>query len=313
MSETGAAPAAAPAAPNGAPTNGAPPAQGSPPGAAPAAKPPPPSEYEIKVGGESRKVKAEQVRKALNMRADEEIHPRDLRALQMELHSRQRWGEASAREKEVMARAAMLETDPVAALAHKFGGDKLKARQALIATLGAQLNEEALPADERERLQRQRELEAKAKRLEEIEEREKKSEYDRAVDQQAQQIGARLASELKAVGVTPTPKTIADFAAHLQAARAEGRQVSSLAEIAAEVRDEARNGARGLLSALDGEALIEYLGEDVVKKVRTHDANRIRQTLGTRPTTQQQPPRSAPAAKPKTTQQVLDEIRAMKR
>src|SRR5690349_515155 len=144
MSETGAAPAAAPAAPNGAsPSNGAAPAQGAPAVAAP---PPPPSEYEIKIGGETRKVKAEQVRKTLGMKADEEIHPRDLRALQFELHSRQRWGEASAREKDAMARAAMLETDPVAALAHKFGGDKLKARQALIATLGAQLNEEALPA-----------------------------------------------------------------------------------------------------------------------------------------------------------------------
>lgn len=310
MSETGAAPAA-PAAPNGTPPAAAP-TNGTQPTAAPAT-PPPPSKYEVKIAGEAREFSAEQVRKALQMRADEEITPRDLRALQYQVHSQQRWNEASQREKNAMAQLAMLEQDPVAALAPKFGGDKLKARQALIATLGAQLNEEALPPDERERLQRQRELEARSKRLEEIEKREQQSQYDRAVDQQAQQIGSRLAQELTAVGVRPTPKTIADFAAHLMAANQEGRQVTSLAEIAQEVRDEARESARGSLAALEGEALIEYLGEDVVKRVRAHDANRIRRELGQRPPQGQQQTRlPAAPAKPKSTQQVLDELRAQR-
>jgi hypothetical protein len=313
MSETGAAPAAAPSAPvNGAaPPNGAPPTEGA------AAAPPPPSEYEIKVGGEVRKVKPEHVRKVLGMKADEEIHPRDIRAMQIELASRQRWSEASEREKQAAAEAAMLETDPVAALAkRKFGGDKIKARQALITTLGAQINEELMPADERARLERQRELEAAEKELRERKEREQKSEYERQVDQNAQAIGKQLAAELTAVGVTPTPKTIADFAAHVMGRQQEGRPIRSqaeLREIAAEVRAEAQESARGSLSSLEGEALIEYLGEEVVKKIRTHDANRIRRELGQRPVTQTTQTKPQPGVKPKTTQQVLDEIRGTKR
>lgn len=269
-------PAAKPAAAKPANDNGAPPAEQAAP-----TPPPAPVEHEIKIGKQTRKVTDAEVRQALGMAADEPVGPREVRALQLEVASRQRFREAAEREKQLAEREQMLDKDFVRAVADKhFGGDRIKAREHLIKMLGGEIAEETLPPEERAERQRRRELEEKAKKLDEYEKAEQQRAYQTQVERQTQQAGRAFAEALKRAGAPTTPHAIGRMAAIAESALAGEIEVESVDDLAAIVLQEMQAEVESRFDALSDDDLMALLDrKGRMAKLRAIDAKRIKGEL----------------------------------
>lgn len=141
-------------------------------------------------------------------------------------------------------------------------------------------------ADAKERLRHYEETEKQAK---EREEREAQSKQDADYLKHVQQEIIKTVEESK----LPKTKFMVSRIAYWTKIN-ESKGLNAPRElIVQQVRKEMRDVMRSLVDASDGDTLLDVLGEDTVKKVRSHDLARIRARRNAPPAPQTQAPKSS--------------------
>jgi hypothetical protein len=224
-------------------------------------EPPKPALKKVKVGGREELVDEDElVRTYSKYKAGED-----------------KFREAAALEKKLRAFTEAFEKDPLSVLTSgKLPIDRK--------SLGEKLLLEAL---EEEMLDpRERELRTAQAKLQEFETREqaaKREAEEREVEQRKeikrQEITKLFTQALESTPLSRDPETAAlamrDMAMMLRAAKERGIEVSS-EDLAKHVHSKYHKSMYSLANSLEGEDLIGFLGEDVVKKIRKADLARLK-------------------------------------
>lgn len=220
--------------------------------------------YKLKVNGQEREYgEAEVLRKAqLADSADEKFK----KAAEMQ------------RQAEQFVEA--LRSDPLKILTHPDLG--LNFREIAEQFLGEHVRKELMDPVERE-LEELREFkrqqEEERQRSEEESKKKEMTEQQRALHKQTVEYYDRKITEvLKATNLPKTPGTIKRVAEVLRNAVDNGYELD--VETAVDlVHEDYRSDVSSLFGSLEGDALINALGEDLVKKIRTHDIARLKAKL----------------------------------
>lgn len=169
---------------------------------------------------------------------------------------------------EKRALAKELQGDPFVR-AYLTGG-----RDAMFKAIAEEMEYEALPEDERRAKDERRELEAKAKRADELDAKQKETETAAQVQAYQAQFLDSMPKALAAAGAPTSPAAIRRMSTLMLDALESGAQVS-LESLAEQTRDELRGDALSALPS-EAEALIELLGADRVKALLAHETKRLR-------------------------------------
>ena len=212
--------------------------------------------------------------------------------------------EAAMARKQAEEFIGLLKTDPVKVLTHPGLG--LDFRQLAEQFIVQQLEEEMLDP-------RDRELK-KYKAMVEEQQAEQKRQLERQQAEQAEQLKLKYTEDysnqiveaLQSSGLPKTERTVKAMAKYLHMGLQHGVDLKA-AEVVEFVKQDYINDQKELFGALDGDTLLNILGEDVANKIRKSDVKRLKSTekVLQRPSTQ--PPSTH---KPKTTGITKDEWKA---
>jgi hypothetical protein len=205
----------------------------------------------------------------------------------------ERFREAAAKEREIERLLQKLPEDTIGALEHLVG-DKSKAAQALLkqlwtgsrseleAFLVEQYEYESKPEPERRKVDEHRDLQAKAKRLEEIESREKDRAHTQAVEQHQQRFAQQFTAALSAAGVDMSDPEEAEEAMSRMAMHVEraidSREQTNVQAIATKVAARLEKIATGRVRRLakTPERLAELLGDEGRGALRKWDVDSLK-------------------------------------
>ncbi len=215
---------------------------------------------------------------------------------------RKMW-EASQRAKQVDSIAQRFLADPIGAaeqLAELYGIGRGEARQRLEQAMLERYKYEGLDPEERAKLDRQRELEAKARRADELEREAKEREAQAETARHREVFTRAMSPAIEAAGLRATPHTIARVAMTLDAAMRDGIIASVPTEgdfrwAAGEVaKERAAERDAELPEDADGDTLIERIGEKRASIIARAWAKRVAKQAPS-PTRSGAPPRAKPA------------------
>lgn len=189
-----------------------------------------------------------------------------------------RFREAAEQRKHVEALVRRLPEDPVSALV-AIVGDKSQAARTVTASLMRdpevravferefyeQLKYESLPDDERKSLDRQRELEAKARKADEYERAEEERASREAKERFVQHFTQEFPQHLEAVGLPANRRTMARMAYYAERALETKERGVTMRTIAERVRDDLHEDVRTLAGSLEGDPLVQLLGPAAAK------------------------------------------------
>ena len=188
----------------------------------------------------------------------------------------QKFREAAEAKKQVEQFMERFQQDPLSILRDK----RLPINQRELAEkmLLASLEEEMLTPEQR----KLKEYEAKLQEFETKEQQVKREAEEREAEQhreiKRQEISQMFAKAMEITPLSKDPETAAmamrDMAMMLRAAKERGIEVSA-EELAQHAQTKYQKAMYSLANQLEGEDLIGFLGEDVVKKIRDHDINVI--------------------------------------
>jgi hypothetical protein len=189
----------------------------------------------------------------------------------------QKFREAAEAKKQVEAFMERFQQDPLAVLKDK----RLPINQRELAEkmLLASLEEEMLSPAEREA----RDLKAKLQEYETKEQAAAREREERETEQRReikrQEISQMFAKAMESTPLSKDPETAAmamrDMAMMLRAAKERGIEVSA-EELALHAQNKYQKAMYSLANQLEGEDLIGFLGEDVIKKIRKADLARLK-------------------------------------
>jgi hypothetical protein len=233
---------------------------------------PPEARHKLKIGGEERELPLSEILKLASKGEGAE----------------QRFRQAAEKEREIENLLRKLPEDTIGALEHLVG-DRSRAAKSVMAQLmkdprtRAEVESflvetyeyESKPEPERRKVDEHRDLQAKAKRLEEIEKRDQEQRYTQEVQQHQQRFAQGFTQALGASGIPVTQHTMARMALHTEHALERHERVT-LAEIAGRVRDELRADVSAHVGSLDADALAELLGEEKLGALRKRDVEKLR-------------------------------------
>lgn len=180
------------------------------------------------------------------------------------------------------AKSKMKEVEQFTADIRKASEDPLirayleKGRDGLYDVVAEMLEYEQLPAEERQKRDRQRELEEKAKRADELEAKEREAQEAQLAQQYAQRIESEVNAMIEAAGFQKSEHAVRRAAGLLEAAFMQNDQTVTRDKLASLLRKELQADMQGNLSSLEPEQLAEMLGEEGVKKWRAWDAGRLK-------------------------------------
>lgn len=191
----------------------------------------------------------------------------------------QKFREASEGRKSIEAFMKALEEDPEAVLSDKrlpINRKKL-AEKWLLEQIEAELN----PTDPKDA-----KLSEAERRLKEYEDKEKavaeakaKEDYQRVLDQRKQVIGNTLAEAMKQTQLSAHPESAAavlrEMALYMRAAKERGEEVSPQ-ELVEHVHNNRFHQMYTLAHQFEGDDLIEFLGEEIVNRIRKADLARLK-------------------------------------
>jgi hypothetical protein len=198
--------------------------------------------------------------------------------------------EAAQLKKEAMQMLQLMKTDPRMALMNlSFNGDTKQAREFFEKELASYIQEEMLSPEEKARRQEQEEL----RRYREQEKAYKQEMERRAYMAQKQENAQRLESDIiKAIEVHNLPRDpevktqiLMDALKYLAGDRANAMRNGTKPTITADeavkrARDSYDRSLKTLLSKYSDDDLYEYLGPDVIKKIRAADLRRVKKAPG---------------------------------
>lgn len=248
--------------------------------------------HKLKIGGEEKELPLSEI----------------LKLAQKGEGADRKFNEAAAVRKEMERIINALPQDPVGAIAQLMG-DKSKAARAVLDSMlrdpevreelelamVERLKYEGMPEDQRKKVDEERDLRAKAKRLEEIE-REQEERQGRELEQQAHaHFAQRFSSALGEAKVPVNEHTMARMAIHAERAIAK-RTKTTMAELAQKVRAELVGDVGGYLGGLDIEALADFLGEEKLAGLRKRDIEKLKSSSAA--PVQRTPPSASNGARP---------------
>jgi hypothetical protein len=189
-----------------------------------------------------------------------------VRGYQRARSANKRFEEASQKTKQVEQVIKALTENPMAVLERVSGGDKQRLRGMLEDYLKQEYAMEMVPEDQR----RVMELEARLQRYEQQEQTAKQKADEAAFNQKKAQsfdnYAKKFTEALKIADVPKSPFVVKRMAEYEKQAREGGYELSAH-ELGELVADDFEKERRPGVSAMDGEKLLKYLGDDVVKKV----------------------------------------------
>lgn len=205
--------------------------------------------------------------------------------------------EAAEAKKSLEAFMQALQNDPESVLSDpRLSIDRKKlAEKWLVKQLESELN----PPDPRDA-----KLSETERRLKEYEDREAQTkadaeakEYDAAREQRKAALGATLAEAMRATHLSAHPESSAgvlrEMAMYMRAARERGEDVTPQ-ELVEHIHNTRFNQLYTLAHQFEGDQLIDFLGEEIVTRIRKADMARLRakRNQGESHRTEQQPERT---------------------
>lgn len=171
----------------------------------------------------------------------------------------------------------------------KNSKDRLKLFEELGIDRRAFAEELLLPEIQRETMsEEERKFAELQSRLQEYEQKDQsRAETERQAKEQAQvaeyqnQLGQKMVEALTKSGLPKSagPLAVKRIAHHMERALDADYDISP-DELAELVRDEYRGEHKSFSANLSGQELVEWLGEDVVRKIRQHDLSKLRSKMG---------------------------------
>lgn len=224
---------------------------------------PEPRKHKIKIDGELREVDEEELYRMASLGGA----------------AYKRMEEAAQIKKGTAALVAAFTKDPVGTLlriaeAQKIPIDQVKGQMAEL----LQKDYEASQLDPKEK--EAAELKAKVAAYEK-EKADAKGKADAeaekaATDEAMKYLDVEISDALKDSGLPKTPKIVARMAELMERDLRLGLNRPAK-ELVRYIQKEVVTGQKELVSALDGEKLLEFLGDDVVKKIRAFDAKKAKE------------------------------------
>lgn len=202
----------------------------------------------------------------------------------------QKFQEASKAEKSVKAFMEALQNDPEAVLNNpNLSIDRKKlAEKWLYEQIQAEMN----PADERDQKIREYEEKLKgyqSKEQEEVETKEQ-AEYQQVVAKRKEALANTFSEAMSKSTLSKNPETAAatlrEMALYYRAYKEQTGEAPDAEELARHVEEKYFKGLYSLAETLDGEELVNFLGESLVKKIRKYDLGRL---TGKSPSPSQEP------------------------
>lgn len=186
------------------------------------------------------------------------------RELQMSRAAQKRMQEAAQLKKDVAALVQSIKENPMEALKSELFGVDVKemVRQQLI----REYEESLAPPEDREKMELRRKAEEYERKVKEFEERQRQEEQARFDEQVRVDIRNTLKTALETSGLPQTRETLYEIAQVMKINLAKGLDLTP-EQLASETVRRLEGHTGHYLKALDGEALVKRLGDDVVKKV----------------------------------------------
>lgn len=140
-----------------------------------------------------------------------------------------------------------------------------------------EIKKQQMSPEERER----QELQEKIRKLEEERKMEKeeleKREYERLLQQEYEKVETQITSALETSGLPKSPYAVKKIADYLLVAAEKGVELSA-SDIAPIVREEIQREMRELIAALDEDAAEEFIGKEVLNKIRKKKLKQAKET-----------------------------------
>lgn len=205
--------------------------------------------------------------------------PEVLRRAQMSSSADERFQQAAEMRKEAEQFFELLRTNPKEILLHPEIAKQINFRQLAEEYLGNELTREMMDPAERE-LQDLREYKRKQDEATENAKKEtltKAQQAEMAQHQQraAKQIDEQLTEVLAKSNLPKDPEVVKRVAELMYQAGQKGYELDAQTAVDI-VRERSQNYLQSLTSKLDGEGLMKFLGDDLVKKIRKHDLSRLK-------------------------------------
>lgn len=252
---------------------------------------------------------AEAIKRKLKVKindAEQELDEDEVVAgYQLRRASDSKFQEAARLRKEAEEIIGLFKSNPRKALEHPaIGADVRKMAEEIL----SEHLEEELSTPEQKRI---RELEKKLAEQEsrdrakaEAEEKAKSSAAETAYITQAEK---DITSALQTSGLPRTNRTVGRMIHYMQNALRAGHDVKP-SEVVELVKEDYQNDIKELFGAADGATLAALLGEDGLKKVRTHDLSRLKDPKVRVSADRQPEPRGDQPKPRKTLKEILSKI-----
>lgn len=192
-----------------------------------------------------------------------------------------------------------LETDPESVL-EKLPSLSAKKRELAEKWLAAEIEKQINPPDPRDL--KLKEYESKLSEYEQAKlaerEAEERQEKSKKIESRKRELSDTLAKAMEFTPLSKNPETAAatlrEMAVYMRTLRAQGEDATP-EEIAQHVENRKYKEFYSLANTLEGEDLVKFLGEDVVKKIRKFDLSRLERKTGNRQSFRSQETSKKPA------------------
>lgn len=216
---------------------------------------------EAKVNGKTERVSEEQL----------------LREYQKYRAGDEKLAQATAKERQVQAFYDALENDPETALANsKLPADKKRALAEKWLT--EQLEEQLRDPREREMMELRAQLEEFQSKEEKVKQTEAEKEKAQVIQKRQVHFQEVFGKAMELSPLAKSPETAAEalraMALHYRLAKQQGYEPDPQ-ELAQAVEDKYFKNMYAAASTLDGESLVNFLGADVLKKIRQYDLGKL--------------------------------------
>jgi hypothetical protein len=226
---------------------------------------------------EMRKLKGK-----VNGREVEWTEAEAIRRAQLADAADEKFREAAEMRKQAEQFFELLRTNPKQVLLHPEFAQAINLRELAEEYLGGELQRELMDPKDRE-------LEELRKFKQEQEEARQRTEHEKLTKAQqaelrehqiraAKEIDRQLTDVLSKADLPKDPEVVKRVAELMYQAGQKGYELDAQTAVDI-VRDRSQQYLQSLTSKLDGESLVKFLGDDLVKKIRKHDLARIKAQL----------------------------------
>jgi hypothetical protein len=242
--------------------------------------------YKVKVNGEEMEVTEEELIKGYQIRkaADEKFR------------------EASMLRKQAEEFISLLKKDPIKVLTHpSLGVDFKKLAEEY---LYQQLEEELMDPKDRELKKYKAMIEEMERQKQEQERAQQETMIEQLKAEYSQNYVKDITEALQSSGLPKNEFTVKRIAYYMYEGLRRGYNLSAK-QVAPLVKEDYIKEQRALYSSLDGDLLVQLLGDDLVNKIRKYDVDKLKAKKT--PTTPKDQPTGRSDSKPKEKKKTYDE------